>query len=352
MDNSEINIVPNTSIITRDHCQEPREESRPQTPVIIDPPSSSTPETSPAPAVQEETPKKSRPTVPPKPDFSRELRATSEPSETSAPVSAPAPGIILSGGEPVSLPPHLNTQTSSDSPMPGEISSTSGLNNNSVSSSELLSLKDRLKLFEKEIEDQNKDPEPKKDRKFSFLSADEVTKMKEEEAKRIASMTAMSMEAFESITSQISHDEEVLTQHIEALDKYDTSAPHVESTTEQEEKVEEPAADDNTNDDDESNMTEAEKRAAWRKARLQSLEEDAIQAQIVIDKMSELSTADTGYTDDNATYRHPVDTQGNITDENQDTLEKENDTDSEMTTSEDTTTGKYREDPNNHIHQY
>ena len=31
--------------------------------------------------------------------------------------------------------------------------------------------------------------EPKKDRKFSFLSEDELRKMKEEEAARIASMT-------------------------------------------------------------------------------------------------------------------------------------------------------------------
>ena len=38
---------------------------------------------------------------------------------------------------------------------------------------ELLSLKDRLKLFEKEIDDQQKVPEPKKDRKFSFLSDDD-----------------------------------------------------------------------------------------------------------------------------------------------------------------------------------
>ena len=135
------------------------------------------------------TPSKPRPSVPPKPDFSRDSRAVSEPVEAS-----PAPG-VLSGGEQISLPPLLNTGAATDSPMP-----------------ELLSLKDRLKLFEKEIDDQNKIPEPKKDRKFSFLSQDEVDKMKEEEAKRIASMTAINMEAFESLTSQISTDEEVLTQ--------------------------------------------------------------------------------------------------------------------------------------------
>ena len=137
-------------------------------------------------------PSKPRPSVPPKPDFSRDVRAASEPLEPVSLVSS-SPG-VLSGGEHISLPPHL-TMTSTDSPMP-----------------ELLSLKDRLKLFEKEIEDQHKEPEPKKDRKFSFLSQDEVDKMKEEEAKRIASMTAINMEAFESLTSQISNDEEVLTQ--------------------------------------------------------------------------------------------------------------------------------------------
>ena len=135
-----------------------------------------------------ETPRKrtlpAKPTIPPKPE-TRDARATSEPP------SHP-PG-ILSGGEHISLP---STQESMDSPMP-----------------ELLSLKDRLKLFEKEIEQQHKEPEPKKDRKFSFLSEDEVTKMKEEEAKRIASMTALDMEAFESLTSQISQDDQqVLTQ--------------------------------------------------------------------------------------------------------------------------------------------
>ena len=161
---------------------------------------------------------------------------------------------------------------------------------------ELLSLKDRLKLFEKEIEDQHKEPEPKKDRKFSFLSEDEVSKMKEEEAKRIASMTAMSMEAFESLTSQVSHDEEILSQQIEDLEKYDTSAP-----TNTEESV--PAKEEHTESSPETgtenmtetgteNMTEAEKRAAWRKARLQSLEDDALQAQMVIEKMSELTTAE------------------------------------------------------------
>ena len=124
-----------------------------------------------------------------------------------------------------------------------------------------------------------------------------MTKMKEEEAKRIASMTAMSMEAFESLTSQVSNDDQILTQHIEDLEKYDTSAP---SNTEESATL--PAQEDQTHqtepqtqmmaDVTDPAMTEAEKRAAWRKARLQSLEDDALQAQMVIEKMSELTTTE------------------------------------------------------------
>merc|ERR1719447_1121612 len=94
------------------------------------------------PHLDDETPRKSsksRPTVPPKPEFNRDSRAASEPTEN------PLPG-VLSGGEHISLPPQLlPQQTSNDSPMP-----------------ELLSLKDRLKLFEAEIEQQHKDPEPRR----------------------------------------------------------------------------------------------------------------------------------------------------------------------------------------------
>ena len=184
-----------------------------------------------------------RPTIAPKPSVSS--RATSEPPSGLPPHMVPQdPHMVLSGGEPTSLP--HEAQQNQDSPMP-----------------ELLSLKDRLKLFEKEIDDQQKVPEPKKDRKFSFLSDDEVVKMKEEEAKRIASMTALDLEAFDSLTSHLSIEDDaqtVRTQH-EELERYDCS--EITAT-----KVEE---------EEETKMSEAEQKAAWRKARLDSLEEDTMQ---------------------------------------------------------------------------
>merc|ERR1719356_1264418 len=185
-----------------------------------------------------------RPTIAPKPSVSS--RATSEPPSGLPPHMVPQdPHMVLSGGEPTSLP--HEAQQNQDSPMP-----------------ELLSLKDRLKLFEKEIDDQQKVPEPKKDRKFSFLSDDEVVKMKEEEAKRIASMTALDLEVFDSLTSHLSIEDDaqtVRTQHEES-ERYDCSEITATKVEEEEEKE----------------MSEAEQKAAWRKARLDSLEEDTMQA--------------------------------------------------------------------------
>ena len=79
------------------------------------------------------------------------------------------------------------------------------------------------------------------------------------------------------------------------------------------------------------------------------------QAQIVIEKMSELSTFDTGREEeDNANFRHPVDMEGNITGHMEGNItgqrrvedeEVEVNSDSELTSSEETTTpGEERRD--------
>ena len=58
-------------------------------------------------------------------------------------------------------------------------------------------------LIFKEIKQQTAPVEPKKDRKFSFLSEDELMKMRAEEAARIASMTKLDLETLDSLTSQL-----------------------------------------------------------------------------------------------------------------------------------------------------
>ena len=92
------------------------------------------------------------------------------------------------------------------------------------------------------------------------------------------------------------------------MEKYDTSEPHLEvsvpkdlapHTAKGDRRLREQQEREGVDLSELENLTEAErksmdseKRAAWRKARLQSLENDAIQAQIVIEKMSQLVATD------------------------------------------------------------
>jgi len=147
--------------------------------------------------------------------------------------------LVLSGGEAISKSEDdLISVATNDSPMP-----------------ELLSLQDRLKLFEKEIKEQHEEPE-KPNRKFSFINEHELKKLKEEEIRRIEENRKMyTAEAFESISSTDS----VLEQDEEGL-----------ST-------------------DAKRILEGEERAAWRKETLESIQQDAIDADLVLAKISQFS---------------------------------------------------------------
>ena len=184
-------------------------------------------------------------------------------------------------------------------------------------SPEKLSLKARLKLFEKEIEQQGSvAPAPKPglflifyvldklamycfsifvEKKFSFLNPDEIAKMKEEEERRIAQMTRFE---FEKMTTAASREAESWTdatlEDVEAIDKMARgqpapkrsldSGPHSIPYTakgerllrERLEREGEPLPEDLENLDnlspEEKKAVDAERRAAWRKARLKSLE--------------------------------------------------------------------------------
>ena len=165
-------------------------------------------------------------------------------------------------------------------------------------SPEKLSLKARLKLFEKEIEQQGSAPAPKQGKKFSFLNPDEIAKMREEEERRIAQMTKKELE---KINTAASLEADVWTdaalEDVEAIDQMargqsvpkksiDSSAsgPHSIPYTakgerllrERLEKEGEALPEELENLDhlspEDRKAYEAERRAAWRKARLKSLE--------------------------------------------------------------------------------
>ncbi|XP_076655479.1 scribble planar cell polarity protein [Halictus rubicundus] len=171
-----------------------------------------------------------------------------------------------------------------------------------------MSVSDKKKLFESAMEEHLK-PSPKTDKVFSFLSQDEVEKMKQEEEKKIATLTRDELKSWAQLD-----ENEGLEDLEETLEDRDNRRPNSRlssrssipilqnlpssvRTAKAERRLKERLVQEGivSDEDEEDNLSpaeqralRAEKRAAWRQARLKSLEQDALQAQIVIKKMSEM----------------------------------------------------------------
>uniref|UniRef100_A0A8D8LUH5 Protein lap4 n=1 Tax=Cacopsylla melanoneura TaxID=428564 RepID=A0A8D8LUH5_9HEMI len=191
------------------------------------------------------------------------------------------------------------------------------------------SVSDRMKFFEKAMEESTH-PSPKPERVFSFLSQDEIEKLKQEEERKIATL---SREELKNLSRTISVDEEDEEDGVRKLESETTET--VTSLNHTLPKVNEHQVSDNISfstvrtakaenrmkqkmlqeglisDDEDKDLSpaeqralRAEKRAAWRQARLKSLEQDALQAQFVIKKMTEMM--------DNKTMPEPTNNNNNI----------------------------------------
>uniref|UniRef100_A0A8D8PWG9 Protein scribble homolog n=1 Tax=Cacopsylla melanoneura TaxID=428564 RepID=A0A8D8PWG9_9HEMI len=201
------------------------------------------------------------------------------------------------------------------------------------------SVSDRMKFFEKAMEESTH-PSPKPERVFSFLSQDEIEKLKQEEVcfgninvifqRKIATL---SREELKNLSRTISVDEEDEEDGVRKLESETTET--VTSLNHTLPKVNEHQVSDNISfstvrtakaenrmkqkmlqeglisDDEDKDLSpaeqralRAEKRAAWRQARLKSLEQDALQAQFVIKKMTEMM--------DNKTMPEPTNNNNNI----------------------------------------
>ncbi|XP_066594462.1 protein lap4 [Prorops nasuta] len=171
-----------------------------------------------------------------------------------------------------------------------------------------MSVSDKKKLFESAMEEHLK-PSPKPEKVFSFLSQDEVEKMKQEEEKKIATLTRDELKSWAQLDENEGYED--LDESLEDQDNRRPNSrlssrsaipilqnvPSSVRTAKAERRLKERMIQEGliSDEDEESHLTpaeqralRAEKRAAWRQARLKSLEQDALQAQIVIKKMSEM----------------------------------------------------------------
>ncbi|CAH2981817.1 unnamed protein product [Chilo suppressalis] len=137
------------------------------------------------------------------------------------------------------------------------------------------SVSDKKKFFENAMEESHK-PSPKPERVFTFLSADEVEKLKQEEERKMASMSPSELRSWspagdhQSCDSSHSDDEPYENGHSVSLGGVSPSAKSQRRRERREGSEGEDAA------------TKAARRAAWRAARLRSLEQEAIESQKAI----------------------------------------------------------------------
>ncbi|KAJ1522122.1 hypothetical protein ONE63_002433 [Megalurothrips usitatus] len=168
-----------------------------------------------------------------------------------------------------------------------------------------MSVSDKMKFFEKAMEEQHQ-PSPKPEKVFSFLSQDEIERMKQEEEKKIASLSRSELKTLTNMVEHDEDDEDRNEGYNDAETSLNRSAPSTPvrdvpvRTAKAEKRRKERLLQEGILTDEEDNSLSpaeqralrAEKRAAWRQARFKSLEQDALQAQMVIKKMSEMIDSD------------------------------------------------------------
>ncbi|XP_045767392.1 protein scribble homolog isoform X11 [Maniola jurtina] len=140
------------------------------------------------------------------------------------------------------------------------------------------SVSDKKKFFENAMEESHKSSS-KPEKVFTFLSADEVEKLKQEEERKMATLSRAELSSWspgedrQSEYSSHSDDEPYENGHSVSLGGVSPSAKSQRRRSNR----------DGSESEDAS--TRAARRAAWRAARLRSLEQDAIESQKAIKSM-------------------------------------------------------------------
>ncbi|KAJ2947504.1 hypothetical protein O0L34_g17292 [Tuta absoluta] len=132
------------------------------------------------------------------------------------------------------------------------------------------SVSDKKKFFENAMEESHK-PSPKPEKVFTFLSADEVEKLKQEEERKLGSLSNADLRSWspgeDRRSGESSHSDEEPYENGHSATTTGGVSPSAKSARRRAESGE-----------PEDPATRAAKRAAWRAARLRSLEQEAIES--------------------------------------------------------------------------
>ncbi|XP_020811015.1 protein lap4 isoform X17 [Drosophila serrata] len=164
------------------------------------------------------------------------------------------------------------------------------------------SVSDKKRFFESAMEDQHK-PTQKTEKVFSFLSKDEVEKLRQEEERKIATLRRdKNSRLLDAANDNIDKDDVRRSDDKRPDNSNTKSAEYDNDDSDQEEQEQDEddaaAAHADAIDNataaalghfDEAEDMSAEKRASWRAARLRSLEQGAVEAQDVIKNMRKMT---------------------------------------------------------------
>ncbi|XP_076438014.1 protein scribble homolog isoform X5 [Babylonia areolata] len=154
-----------------------------------------------------------------------------------------------------------------------------------------LSFREKMKFFEKEIKEHTVEPAGRPPgKRFSYLAEHEIARMKVEEANKTAHMSSEQLRSYvASGVGDLQPDQE-LDHVLSGLNaKSDSGAVRTRKAENRLQQGHLPSQDGDLGSSVDPREWEAQKRAAWRKARMKSLETDAVHAQAVIAKAQELS---------------------------------------------------------------
>ncbi|XP_041361778.1 protein scribble homolog [Gigantopelta aegis] len=180
-----------------------------------------------------------------------------------------------------------------------------------------LTFSDKKKFFEKEINEQNL---PKtQNKQFSYLAEHEIAKLRIEEEQKAKKMSQGEILSYVSGNMESTADQDY-DQVLSSLEPKSPGSTTVRTAKAEKRlsdriKLEHGSPEGEKLSPQEERELQAEKRAAWRKARMKSLEADAVKAQAVIVRAQEmskdastnsslLSTVDIAFADDDVDSNH------------------------------------------------
>ncbi|GAB1600140.1 protein scribble homolog [Argonauta hians] len=180
--------------------------------------------------------------------------------------------------------------TTADPPKKTKLpTSKSSKNTKAENPTEGMSFIEKQKYFEREIQHQASGAPRQPAKQFSYLSEHEVARMKQYEEQKASNMSHEELLEYMSPYQETEYNQVLASKTSPTVGTIRTLKAEKRLSSQKNSTDTTASAGEGEDLTSDERAQEAEKRAAWRKARMKSLEADALKAKAVIEKANELS---------------------------------------------------------------